>query len=59
MASVLGLQPGQMVGVRLDPVGQLEEKTAAFVGCEARPGRRGGAGGVDSPIHVLGPGLGH
>ena len=56
LAGVLRLEAAELVGARLDGVGELEEHAAALGGGRVLPGLEGGRGGVRGTIDVLGAG---
>ena len=56
LAGVLRLEAAELVGPRLDGVGELEQQPAALAGGRVLPGLEGGRGGVRGAIDVLGAG---
>ena len=60
LAAVERLQRGQLLGVLLDEVGELEQQPAAVGGVHRRPraGLQRLAGGLDGPVDVGGGRLG-
>ena len=53
LAGVLRLEPAELVGPRLDRVGELEQQQAPLGGRRVLPGLEGGRRGIDGPVDVL------
>ena len=58
VAGVEALEPGQLVGLLLDPVGQPEQQATPSRRLHPRPGRERVGCGRDGSIDILGTGLG-
>ena len=54
LPAFLRLEPAELVGPRLDGVGELQQRQAALLGRGLAPGLEGGFGGFDRPVDVLG-----
>ena len=54
LADVRGLEEGELVGVRLDPVGELQQHPGALAGGAVEPALEGVMRGVDGALDVLG-----
>ncbi len=54
LAALPGHQPGQLIGVALDELGQVVEQLGPVNPAGASPGRKGGAGGGDGLAGLLG-----